>query len=199
MVGVPNYFSTSASCFDSWVGAGIYAVQPSYSSRTNFQRRRLLLSFTSEVLSCHQTCQSYRSNRLPLCWCHITRVISVRSCLRCDSDTDPIPNVSYGCSFIGGQHSDNYNTAAFRVPWVILMIPAIGLFFAIIFLPQSPRWLACKDLMCEFEQFNKDVMFLDLFAPAMLNRNTVAVFMQVWSQLTGMNVMNAAPPLSQIW
>jgi hypothetical protein len=101
------------------------------------------------------------------------------------------------------------------------MIPAIGLFFAMIFLPESPRWLAHKDRweechsvltlvhgkgdpnssfvtlelediknMCEFERLNKDVTYLDLFKPNMLNRTVIAVFMQIWSQLTCMNVMS---------
>lgn len=56
------------------------------------------------------------------------------------------PSISYGCSFIGGQHSNDYNTAAFRVPWGIQMVPAICLGFAMMFLPESPRWLARKDL-----------------------------------------------------
>ena len=49
--------------------------------------------------------------------------------------------VSYGCSFIDRP----IGTAAFRVPWGLQMIPAIFLFFAIMFLPESPRWLAKKD------------------------------------------------------
>lgn len=46
--------------------------------------------------------------------------------------------ICYGCSFLK-------TTAAFRVPWGIQMVPAIFLFFAMIFLPESPRWLAKKD------------------------------------------------------
>lgn len=46
--------------------------------------------------------------------------------------------VSYGCSFING-------TAAFRVPWGLQMLPAIFLFVAMMFLPESPRWLARQD------------------------------------------------------
>lgn len=46
--------------------------------------------------------------------------------------------ISYGCSFIKG-------TAAFRVPWGLQMLPAIFLFCAMMFLPESPRWLAKKD------------------------------------------------------
>lgn len=43
--------------------------------------------------------------------------------------------ISYGCSYIKG-------TAAFRIPWGVQMTPAILLFFGLIFLPESPRWLA---------------------------------------------------------
>jgi hypothetical protein len=46
--------------------------------------------------------------------------------------------ISYGCSYING-------TAAFRVPWGLQMLPAIFLLFAMVFLPESPRWLAKKD------------------------------------------------------
>jgi MFS family permease len=50
--------------------------------------------------------------------------------------------VSYGCSFIGGDPSTATNPAAFRVPWALQMLPAIGLLFGMTFLPESPRWLA---------------------------------------------------------
>lgn len=46
--------------------------------------------------------------------------------------------ISYGCSFIDG-------VAAFRLPWGLQMLPAIFLFGAMMFLPESPRWLAKKD------------------------------------------------------
>ncbi|KAF1995685.1 high affinity glucose transporter [Amniculicola lignicola CBS 123094] len=121
--------------------------------------------------------------------------------------------ISYGCSFINGN-------AAFRVPWALQMIPAIGLFVGCIFLPESPRWLAKKDrwedchnvltlvhgqgdpnapfvmlelseirAMVEFERANADVSFLELVKPKMINRLHIGVFTQIWSQLTGMNVM----------
>ncbi|CAG8977303.1 hypothetical protein HYALB_00012588 [Hymenoscyphus albidus] len=121
--------------------------------------------------------------------------------------------ISYGCSFIDG-------TAAFRVPWVLQMLPAIFLFCAMLFLPESPRWLARqgrwdeaqhilaithangdhdspfvhKELseireVVEFEQANADVTYWELFKPKMLNRTHIGIFTQIWSQLTGMNVM----------
>ena len=130
-------------------------------------------------------------------------------------------SVSYGCSFIGGGYSYNYSTAAFRVPWGIQMLPAVFLFFAMLFLPESPRWLARKDRwedchdvlalvhgkgdrnspfvsyelqdikeMCEFERRHKDVTYLDLFKPNMIHRTMIGLFTQIWSQLTGMNVMS---------
>nr|POF06878.1 high-affinity glucose transporter [Quercus suber] len=53
--------------------------------------------------------------------------------------------ISYGASFVGGQNSNDWEAAVFRIPWGIQMIPAIFLFFAMFFLPESPRWLARKD------------------------------------------------------
>ncbi|KJZ77205.1 hypothetical protein HIM_03526 [Hirsutella minnesotensis 3608] len=128
--------------------------------------------------------------------------------------------ISYGCSFIGEQTPFGYNVAAWRIPWGLQMIPAIFLFSMMIFLPESPRWLARKDRwedcravlalvhakgdlehpfvafelqdiknMCEFERRHSNVTYLDLFKPQMINRTLIGLFTQIWSQLTGMNVM----------
>ncbi|KAJ5559029.1 Major facilitator superfamily domain general substrate transporter [Penicillium sp. DV-2018c] len=43
--------------------------------------------------------------------------------------------------------------------------------------------------MCEFERQNKDVTYLELFKPKMINRTMIGIWTQIWSQLTGMNVM----------
>ncbi|KAG8530460.1 uncharacterized protein KY384_004963 [Bacidia gigantensis] len=43
--------------------------------------------------------------------------------------------------------------------------------------------------MCQFERQNGDVTFLELFKPNMIWRTHIGVFTQIWSQLTGMNVM----------
>jgi sugar porter (SP) family MFS transporter len=121
--------------------------------------------------------------------------------------------ISYGCSFMDGEK-------AFRVPWGLQMLPAVILAIGLIFLPESPRWLARHDRWEEtqavltlvhgkgdpnspfvklemdeirqaiqIERQNADVSWLDLFKPNMINRLHIGVFTQIWSQLTGMNVM----------
>ncbi len=59
--------------------------------------------------------------------------------------------------------------------------------------PNSPfvtRELQDIKAMCEFERNNADATFLELFKPNMINRTHIGVFTQIWSQLTGMNVMS---------
>ncbi|KAI2625713.1 general substrate transporter [Hypoxylon sp. NC1633] len=121
--------------------------------------------------------------------------------------------ICYGCSFING-------AAAFRLPWGLQMLPAVLLFFGLIVLPESPRWLAkhdrweqAKDVLVlvhgrgdphsqlvaremaeikeavDFERQNADVSYFELFKPRMINRTHIGIFTQIWSQLTGMNVM----------
>lgn len=121
--------------------------------------------------------------------------------------------ICYGCSYIQG-------TAAFRVPWMLQAIPAILLFIGMLFLPESPRWLAskdrweeCRDVLvlthghgdpespfvqhefdeikqwCQIEAEAKSISYLELLNPRMINRLHIGLFTQIWSQLTGMNVM----------
>ncbi|KAK3721460.1 high affinity glucose transporter [Vermiconidia calcicola] len=121
--------------------------------------------------------------------------------------------ISYGCSFVKGP-------AAFRIPWALQAIPAIILCVGMIFLPESPRWLALKGRWRECEQVLilthghgdeyspwvgreleeiKDWVdterqswtagYMQLFSPRYLNRTHIGLFTQIWSQLTGVNVM----------
>ncbi|TLS21592.1 uncharacterized protein PpBr36_10137 [Pyricularia pennisetigena] len=121
--------------------------------------------------------------------------------------------ICYGCSFIKSE-------AAFRLPWGIQAVPAVLLGIGLIFLPESPRWLAKQDRwedslavlarthgngdpnapfvvkemaeireVVEFERANADVSYLELFRPKMIVRTSIGVATQIWSQLTGMNVM----------
>lgn len=46
--------------------------------------------------------------------------------------------ISYGCSRVPGP-------ASFRIAWGIQAIPALVLWVALYFFPESPRWLAGKD------------------------------------------------------
>jgi len=41
----------------------------------------------------------------------------------------------------------------------------------------------------EFERMHADVTYLELLKPNMINRTHIGIFTQIWSQLTGMNVM----------
>ncbi|KAK2813669.1 hypothetical protein FQN50_000067 [Emmonsiellopsis sp. PD_5] len=123
--------------------------------------------------------------------------------------------MSYGCSFIGKPKSPN----AFRTPWALQMIPAILLFFALLFMPESPRWLGKKErwdeareiiagthakgdithrlVQAELDEIKYFIEveekhaagYLDLLKKDMIFRTHVGVFTQIWSQLTGMNVM----------
>ncbi|KAF2718933.1 putative MFS glucose transporter [Polychaeton citri CBS 116435] len=124
--------------------------------------------------------------------------------------------ISYGCSYINGGRG----TAVFRAPWGLQMIPAVVLFFGMIVLPESPRWLASKDRWedckqvlilthgkgdpqspfvarefqeiknwLQIEQQSKQVSYLELFSKKNINRTHIGLFTQIWSQLTGMNVM----------
>ncbi|KAJ5249251.1 hypothetical protein N7468_000702 [Penicillium chermesinum] len=43
--------------------------------------------------------------------------------------------------------------------------------------------------MVEFERRNKDASYVELFKPHMIFRTHIGMFTQIWSQLTGMNVM----------
>ncbi|UNI19490.1 high affinity glucose transporter [Purpureocillium takamizusanense] len=128
--------------------------------------------------------------------------------------------ISYGTSYIGDQTATGWKAAAWRIPWALQMIPAIFLFFMMMLLPESPRWLARKDRwedcrevlalvhakgdrdhpfvafemqdikdMCEFERRHSNVTYLDLFKSDMIHRTFIGLFTQIWSQLSGMNVM----------
>lgn len=100
------------------------------------------------------------------------------------------------------------------------MVPAVLLLGFMIFMPESPRWLARKDRweethriltlihgkgdpdspfvqyelndikeMCARDAQFADVTYWELFYPKNIYRTHIGMFTQIWSQLTGMNVM----------
>lgn len=122
---------------------------------------------------------------------------------------------------MGKSDSHSYLSFCLIFDQGVQMVPAMLLFGAMFFLPESPRWLARKDRweeahavltlvhskgdpdspfvrrelaeireMVEFERKNSDVTYLELFKPKMINRTHIGLFTQIWSQLTGMNVMS---------
>ncbi|KAK0557079.1 high affinity glucose transporter [Tilletia horrida] len=123
--------------------------------------------------------------------------------------------ITYGCSFIGNQ--DGRSTASFRTPWGLQMIPAFIVLGFIPFMPRSPRWLASVGKMdeahevlalihgdgdrshplvlAEFEQIKQSLVeeksgtYADLLKGNHPWRLHISMFTQIWSQLTGMNVM----------
>lgn len=125
--------------------------------------------------------------------------------------------VSLGCSYAAEQ--DGKHTITWRLPWGLQMVPAVAMLGIIPFMPRSPRWLASKGryeealeilalihakgdasspaVQAEFREIQESIEaergegsgFIDLFRGRMFYRTHLGVFTQIWSQLTGMNVM----------
>ncbi|KAF9069988.1 general substrate transporter [Rhodocollybia butyracea] len=114
--------------------------------------------------------------------------------------------IQFGCSYING-------VASFRLPWGLQMIPAIILFFGMTWFPESPRWLMDHDrdeealeiladvhgkgdknnqlVQLEFEEIRSEgaKSYKDLLKGNTPRRVLLGCSLQMWSQLTGMNVM----------
>ncbi|KAL9114986.1 MAG: hypothetical protein Q9227_001230 [Pyrenula ochraceoflavens] len=121
--------------------------------------------------------------------------------------------ISYGCSFLKGNIAFRLPWGLQMIPAIVLFF---GLFFlpeSPRWLARKDRWEEALEVlalvhakgnrdhnfvkaemneiqeMCEFERQNADVSFLELFKPNMINRTHIGVSTQIWSQLTGMNVI----------
>ena len=121
--------------------------------------------------------------------------------------------ISYGCSKIDGTAAFRIPWGVQMIPAILLFIGMCFLPESPRWLARKDRWEECHAVltlvhgkgdpnspfvtqefadiknMCEFERKNADASFLELFKPNMINRTHIGVFTQIWSQLTGMNVM----------
>lgn len=121
--------------------------------------------------------------------------------------------LSYGCSFIDGIASFRVPWGLQMIPAICLFVGMMLLPESPRWLAKHDRWEECQLVLTavhgkgdphaplvtlemdeirrtvEFERQNADVSIKELFAPKMLNRLHIGVFTQIWSQLTGMNVM----------
>ncbi|KAF5327163.1 hypothetical protein D9619_004540 [Psilocybe cf. subviscida] len=124
--------------------------------------------------------------------------------------------VGYGCQFIGSDVS-------WRLPLGIQLVPAGLLLFGTQFLPYSPRWLLevgrddeARDVVLKLHSGNKasaDAEYIEMYQTikaelstksrslsdlwatrAMTRRTLVAVGVQIFTQLTGINVINYFGP-----
>ncbi|KAK2748156.1 hypothetical protein FQN57_001281 [Myotisia sp. PD_48] len=121
--------------------------------------------------------------------------------------------ISYGASFIDSPAAFRIPWGLQAIPAILLFFGMFILPESPRWLARKDRWEDCRAVlalvhgkgdenspfvvrefnqikeMCEFERQNANVSLLELFKPNMINRTHVGVFTQIWSQLTGMNVM----------
>jgi len=121
--------------------------------------------------------------------------------------------ICYGCSFIDGTAAFRLPWGLQMIPAIIL---GFGLFIlpeSPRWLAKHGKWEESLKVLAlvhahgnesdkfvlremkeikdevDFDKNNADVTWKELFKPGMLNRLHIGVFTQIWSQLTGMNVM----------
>jgi len=121
--------------------------------------------------------------------------------------------ISYGCSFVSGTAAFRIPWALQMLPAIFLFFAMSILPESPRWLAKHDRWeesievlglvhahgdnsspFVTKEMseireVVEFERANADVTYWELLKPSMLNRTHIGVFTQIWSQLTGMNVM----------
>lgn len=121
--------------------------------------------------------------------------------------------ISYGCSFINGTAAFRVPWGLQMIPAIFLFGAMLLLPESPRWLAKQDRWedsiqvlalvhahgdtnspFVAKEMaeireVVEFERVNSNVTYLELLKPGMINRTHIGVFTQIWSQLTGMNVM----------
>jgi len=121
--------------------------------------------------------------------------------------------ISYGCSFIKGNAAWRVPWGLQMIPAIILFFGVFILPESPRWLATKDRWEETREVLIlthgkgdpnspwvhreyneikEWIQLEKEasnVSYLELFRPRMINRTHIGLFTQIWSQLTGMNVM----------
>ncbi|KAF3057940.1 High-affinity glucose transporter [Daldinia childiae] len=121
--------------------------------------------------------------------------------------------VCYGSSFIDGAAAFRLPWGLQMIPAILLFFGLTVLPESPRWLAKHDRWEEAKEVLIlvhgqgnpdsqlvakemaeikeavDFERQNADVSYLELFRPKMINRTHIGIFTQIWSQLTGMNVM----------
>lgn len=122
--------------------------------------------------------------------------------------------ICYGCSFIDSESSFRIPWGVQMVPAALLGGALFILPESPRWLAKQDRWEESLEVLTlvhgkgdpnspfvhqemeeirevvEFERNNANVTYLELFKPHMINRTMIGLFTQIWSQLTGMNVMS---------
>jgi MFS family permease len=121
--------------------------------------------------------------------------------------------ISCGCSFIRGNTAFRLPWGLQMIPAILLFFGLFILPESPSWLAKQDIWEDCHQVlalvhahgdlddsfvqaelreikdMCEFERQNSGVTYLELIKPHMIWRTHIGVFTQIWSQLTGMNVI----------
>ncbi|KAI1149408.1 high-affinity glucose transporter [Nemania diffusa] len=121
--------------------------------------------------------------------------------------------ICYGCSFIRGQAAFRLPWALQMIPAVLLFAGLCVLPESPRWLAKKDRWEETKEVLVlvhgqgdpntplvanewaeiqevvRLDRHNADVSWFELVRPKMINRTHIGLFTQIWSQLTGMNVM----------
>lgn len=122
--------------------------------------------------------------------------------------------ICYGCSYIESEASFRIPWGVQMVPAILLGAALFVLPESPRWLARQDRWEEALQVLTlvhgkgdpnspfvhqemeeiretvEFDRSNSDVTYFELFKPHMLNRTVISIFTQIWSQLTGMNVMS---------
>lgn len=130
--------------------------------------------------------------------------------------------ICYGCSYLKNEAVFRVPWGIQMLPAILLFFALFVLPESPRWLAKKDRWEEANDVLVlvhghgdpdspfvqremaeirevvEFERANSDVTYFELFKPNMINRTMIGVFCQIWSQLTGMNVMVSLRTLSMV-